>query len=83
VHIFPGHDHLFVRGGIENLKEKVKKKKKEKKSLNEIPPISPDVLGVISDWIVNKLILHGLHSQLVSKVKSGEDISGVNLYKGR
>jgi len=83
VHIFPGHDHLFVHGGIEHLKEKVKKKKKEKKSLNEIPPISPDVLGVISDWIVNKLTLYGLHSQLVSKVKSGEDISGVNLYKGR
>jgi len=57
VHIFPGHDHIFIHGGIGRLVEEAKKKKKEKKSLNEIPPISPDVLGVISDWIVTKLAL--------------------------
>lgn len=57
VQIFPGQDHIFIHGGIGRLKEEVKKKKKEKKSLNEISPISPDVLGVISDWIVTKLTL--------------------------
>jgi dipeptidyl aminopeptidase/acylaminoacyl peptidase len=55
VYIFPDHDHVFIHGGIGRLKEEVKKKKKEKKSLNEISHISPDVLGVISDWIVTKL----------------------------
>ena len=57
VQIFPGHDHIFIHGGIGRLKEEVKKKKKEKKSLNEIPQFPPDVLGVISDWIVTKLTL--------------------------
>jgi dipeptidyl aminopeptidase/acylaminoacyl peptidase len=54
VHIFSDHDHAFIHGGLERLKEEVKKKKK---SLNEISHISPDVLGVISDWIVTKLTL--------------------------
>jgi len=57
VHIFPGYDHRFIHGGIEHLKAEAKKREKEKKSLNEIAPFPPDVLGVISDWIVTKLTL--------------------------
>ena len=55
--IFPGYDHRFIHGPIGRLKKEAKKREKEKKSLNEIAPFSPDVLGVISDWIVNKLTL--------------------------
>jgi dipeptidyl aminopeptidase/acylaminoacyl peptidase len=54
VHILPGYDHFFIHF-IQA--EEAKKKKKEKKSLHEILQISPDVLGVISDWIVTKLTL--------------------------
>jgi len=55
VHIFPGYDHRFIHGGLQRLKAEAKKREKEKKSLNEIAPFPPDVLGVISDWIVAKL----------------------------
>ena len=55
VYIFPGHDHLFIHGGLEHAKEEAKKREKEKKSLNEIAPFPADVLGIISDWIVTKL----------------------------
>jgi len=51
VHIFPGYMHNFIH------EEEANRKEKEKKSLNEILQISPDVLGIISDWIVTKLIL--------------------------
>jgi len=57
VHIFPGYDHFFIHGGLEHAKEEAKKREKEKKSLNEIAPFPADVLGIISDWIVTKLIL--------------------------
>jgi dipeptidyl aminopeptidase/acylaminoacyl peptidase len=57
VHILPCYDHHFIHGGLEHLKEEIKKKEKEKKSLNEIAQFPPDVLGVISDWIVTKLTL--------------------------
>jgi len=57
VHIFPGYDHFFIHGGLEQLKEEIKKRKKEKKSPNEIAQFPPDVLGIISDWIVIKLTL--------------------------
>ena len=57
VHIFPGYDHFFIHGGLEQLKEEIKKREKEKKSPNEIAQFPPDVLGIISDWIVIKLTL--------------------------
>ena len=57
VYIFPGYDHFFIHGGIEQLKEEIKKREKEKKSPNEIAQFPPDVLGIISDWIVIKLTL--------------------------
>ena len=57
VHIFPGYLHNFIN------EEDANKKDKEGKPLNEILKISPDVIGVISDWIVTKLTLEGLQSQ--------------------
>jgi len=57
VHIFPDYDHRFIHDGIGRSKEEVKNKKKDEKSLNEIELFPPDVLGVISDWIVSKLTL--------------------------
>ncbi len=57
VYIFPGYDHFFIHGGIEQLKEEIKKREKEKKSPNEIAQFPLDVLGIISDWIVTKLTL--------------------------
>jgi uncharacterized protein len=51
VHIFPGYKHNFINV------EETNKKDKEGKPLNEILQISPDVIGVISDWIVTKLSL--------------------------
>lgn len=51
VHIFPGYKHNFINV------EEANKKDKEGKPLNEILQISPDVIGVISDWIVTKLSL--------------------------
>jgi dienelactone hydrolase len=51
VHIFPGYLHNFIN------EEEADKKDKEGKPLNEILRISPDVIGVISDWIVIKLTL--------------------------
>ena len=47
--IFPGYKHNFI-----NIEE-ANKKDKEGKPLNEILKISPDVIGVISDWTVTKL----------------------------
>ena len=52
VHIFPGHDHIFVYGGKEYLIEEAKK---ESIPIDEIPKISPEVVDIISDWIVNRL----------------------------
>ena len=51
VHIFAGYLHNFIH------EEEANKKAKEKKSLDEILKISPDVIGVISDWIVNKMTM--------------------------
>ena len=51
LHIFAGYKHNFIH------EEEANKKDKEGKPLNEILQISPDVLGVISDWIVTILTL--------------------------
>jgi hypothetical protein len=51
VHIFPGYKHNFINV------EEANKKDKEGKPLNEILQIPPDVIGVISDWIVTKLTM--------------------------
>ena len=51
VHIFPGYNHAFIH------EEEANKKDEEGKSLNEILKTSPDVIGVISDWIVTKLTI--------------------------
>lgn len=51
VEIFPGYNHGFI-----NLEE-ANKKDKAGKPLSEILKISPDVINVISDWVVNKLTI--------------------------
>jgi len=49
VKIFPGYSHGFIH------MEEAEEMEKAGKPLNEILKISPDVIGVISGWIVTKL----------------------------
>jgi len=51
VHIFPGYIHNFIH------EEEANRKEKEGRPLHEILKISPDVISVISDWIVTKVTL--------------------------
>ena len=51
VKIFTGYNHGFIHI------EEANKKDKAGKPLSEILEISPDVIGAISDWMINKLTM--------------------------